>query len=250
MAGSCQRNGADSNAASGVVVAILSLRTLYRPCGDSDHPATGGKASGARCGIDRISPRASPSSGDFVSQQLRSHWKCSSVSFTRSFLSCPWWDKKDWKYCPSLFIKIVVLVGLQKRLYKLCRHKPHSCAPVPPAPHQKNERRSTLPCLSDWMESSPCKPSVENATAASLALWPLLQGQVLFLIQSIHQMLPNIPASRFSSTRILMHSALCDLAYPHPQLRPWFLMTLIAIRASHHQKNPAGMPLARYWSRK
>jgi hypothetical protein len=28
----------------------------------------------------------------------------------------------------------------------------------------------------------------------SLALWPFLQGQALFLVQPIHQMLPNLPA--------------------------------------------------------
>src|ERR1700733_4251358 len=62
-------------------------------------------------------------------------------------------------------------------------------------------------------------------------------------------MLPNIPAFAVQQHADLAipvtHPALCDLAYPHPQLRPWFLMSLVAIRTSHHQKNPAGMPLAR-----
>jgi len=47
----------------------------------------------------------------------------------------------------SFGIKVVVLVGLQKWLYELCRHKAGHRAPVPSAPHQESARRSTLPCL-------------------------------------------------------------------------------------------------------
>jgi hypothetical protein len=62
-------------------------------------------------------------------------------------------------------------------------------------------------------------------------------------------MLPNSPALAVQQhpdlAESLAHSALCDLAYPHPQFCPWFLMTLVAMHASHHQKNTAGVPLAR-----
>jgi hypothetical protein len=82
-----------------------------------------------------------------------------------------------------------------------------------------------------------------------LALWPLLQGQALFLAHPVHQILACVPALAVQQHADLAisvtHPALCDLPYPHPQLRPWLLMALVTICASHHQKNPARVPLAR-----
>ena len=101
--------------------------------------------------------------------------------------------------------------------------------------------------LHAWLGAVAMKRSSRCRTAFLLRCGRFFKA--LFLIQPIHQMLPNIPALVVQQNADLAvpvtHSALCDLAYSYPQLRPWFLMTLIAIRASYHQKNPAGMPLAR-----
>jgi hypothetical protein len=79
-------------------------------------------------------------------------------------------------------------------------------------------------------------------------LRPFLQGQTLFLVEPVDQMLAHLPALTSQQHQNLpvsvTHPTLRNLRDTRPQLRPFLLVTLVAIGAPHQTQNPAGMPLA------
>jgi hypothetical protein len=77
---------------------------------------------------------------------------------------------------------------------------------------------------------------------------PLPKRQSLFLIESVHQILPHFPAfpaqQRQNLPVSVTHSRLSDLSDPQPQLGPWVLVALIPVRPAVYPSHPASPALA------
>ncbi len=93
---------------------------------------------------------------------------------------------------------------------------------------QRPETRSILQLIGHEVDApSPIRRCSDELLFAMshgfpLALWPLLQGQALFLVQPVHQILTCVPALAVQQHADLAisiaHSCLSDFADPHPQV--------------------------------